>query len=137
MTFAIIMDLMRRINIPLENRKRISGKGKFEETRSEQVFEYALEFAPVVFIRSVNTSGEESNRCLNVPADTREETKLGSGVVKGNGLGFRENTGLIGRTKFEKMIRRWRGCHSRNLFREISNDLLIIWNHVKRDTAWS
>ena len=137
MTFAIIMDLMRCINIPLEDRKRISGKGKFEETRSEQVFEYALEFAPVVFIQSFNTSGEESNSCLNVPADTREEKKLGSGVVKGNGLGFRENTGLIGRTNFEKMIRRWRGCHSRNLFREISNDLCNIWNHLKRDTARS
>ena len=92
MTFAITVDLMRCINIPLEDRKRISGKGKFEEMRSEQVLEHALEFASVVFIRSFNTSGEESNHCLNVPADTREEKKLSSGVVKGNGLGFRENT---------------------------------------------
>ena len=136
MTFAIIMDLMRCINIPLEDRKRISGKGKFEETRSEQVFEQALEFASVVFIRRFNKCGEESNRCLNVPADTREEKKLGSGVVKGNALGFRENTGLIVMTKFEKMIRCWRGCHSRNLFREISNELRNIWN-VKRNTAQS
>ncbi len=137
MTFAIIIDLMRCINIPLEDRKRISGKGEFEETLSEQVFEDALEFSLVVFIRSFDTSGEESNRCLNVPADTRKEKKLGIGVVKGNGLGFRENAGLIGRTNFEKMVRRWRGCHSHNLFREISNDLRNIWNHVKRDTARS
>ncbi len=88
MTLAIIMDLMRWINIPLEDRKRISRKGKFEETRSEQVFEYALEFSPVVFIQSFITSGEESNHCLNVPADMRVEKKLGSGAVKGNGLGF-------------------------------------------------
>ena len=96
MTFAIIMDLMRCINIPLEDKKRISGNGKFEETHSEQVLEHALEFSPVIFIRSFNTSGEESNCCLNVPADTREEKKLGSGVVKGNGLGFRENTASSG-----------------------------------------
>jgi len=71
MTLAIIMDLMRCINIPSEDRKRISGKGEFEKTCSEQVFEYALEFAPVILIWSFNTSCEKSNHCLDVPADTR------------------------------------------------------------------
>ncbi len=137
MTFAIIMDLIRCINIPLEDRKRISRKGEFEETRSKQVFEYVLEFALVIFIRSFNTSGEKSNRCLDVPAETRKENKLGCGVVKSNGLGLRENLGFLRRANFEKIVRSWRGCHSRNSFREISNDLRNIRNHVKRDTARS
>ena len=61
--------------------------------------------------------------------------KLGCGVVKGNGLGLQENPCFFRRTNLEKMVRSWRGCHSRNPFREISDDLLNILNHVKRDTA--
>ncbi len=71
MTLAIIMDSMGCINIPSEDRKRISRKGEFEKTCSEQVFEYALEFAPVILIRSFNTSGEKSSHYLDVPVDTR------------------------------------------------------------------
>ena len=70
MTLAIIMDLMRCINIPTEDRKRISGKGELEKTCSEQVFEYALEFALVILIRSFDTSGEESDGCLDIPSDS-------------------------------------------------------------------
>ncbi len=75
MTLAIIMDLMGCINIPSEDRNKISGKGEFEKTCSEQVFEYALEFAPVILIRGFDMSGEKSNRCLEMSRQTRDRKR--------------------------------------------------------------
>ena len=80
-------------------------------------------------------SGEEGNSGLDVTANPGKEKELSSSVVESYGLVIGEELGFSDVSDLKKMVRRWRGCVTRDAFREISNDLVNVGDHVDLDGA--
>jgi len=69
-SLAVIVGLVRCIDIPFDVCEGVGGKGEFEAARGKQVTEDTFEFSPVIFIWSFDTGGEESDGCLDIPSDS-------------------------------------------------------------------
>jgi hypothetical protein len=57
---AILMGLVRCINIPLYDGEGFCRKGEFEGSSAIELFEHPFKFAPVIFIKLFYPSGEKS-----------------------------------------------------------------------------
>ena len=69
MSLAVIVGLVRCIDIPFDVCEGVGGKGEFEAACGKQVTKDTFEFSPVIFIRGFDTCGEESDGCLDIPSD--------------------------------------------------------------------
>ncbi len=95
MSFAIIMCLMRCINVSVESGERVNKKCEMQFASGIEIFENILQFSPIVFVRLFDTCGEKCNRWLIILANTQKKQQLGSCVMEGTGLLLRKERRLV------------------------------------------